>query len=912
VNVLPLVLRQARAVRGPLALFGALVLVTAYLAAAAPAALDRVYNSAIHDLLNRTPALVKDIQVTGRPAPTVGLDGSAGRSGPKDLATVEETRRVLRALLPAEVSGEIGSATYIVRTLQRDPASGRIIDSVSQSPSAVPNLQLATQVRNDFAGHVRYTSGGPPGPAGSFVLRSENEAPRTLPRFDIVISTKTADSIQLAVGDIAIISADEPVAAFRISGTFEPADPNSSYWSLDRSPLAASVQPRDADQPPDVFATGITAPEGYSAWLAAFGDHIDYLWRFEPDPDKLAAGDAPGAARGLNQYASLVAAKKIADMPLQLNSGLAALLDGFSRQLRTAQAVMGVALAGLLAVALLVVLLAAQLVAERRRAALGLLRARGCSLGQLIGLVVAEAALAAVPAAIVGYIAAVLTVSVSSSIPLWLAVSVAGAAVGLSAAVAAAQHRRVGRLERRDLIRARPPKPRLVFEGLVILLAAVGVVLLHRRGLTTEVADRGGDPFLLAVPVLLGLAVGLAALRAYPYPLRLLSGAVGRWRSTVPFLGVARSSREALTSTLPLVAVLLGLGLGLFGTLFDQGMARAQGDRAWREVGADVQVRRDGIEASQIEQIRQLDGVAGVVPAVVEDDAVLHGDHDEPVVAIAINLSAYRSLVSGSPLAQPGGHQTVAADGNTLHALVSPTLEAMTTSRSSQLDWNTLGIRDDVAVDGTIDAFPTMENAPALTIVPYQAFVERYRAVLTNTLFVAGSGIDLRQIKMILGSDAFVAGRTQRFEEIRDAPLATGVRTVFAVGVAALGVYCGLAILFALVIGADTRANAIAYLRTLGLSRRQSRGLALLEVGPLVVAAMLGGLVLGLILPHVVGPAVDLRAYTGGEKVSTYPLDPAALGVLFGGTAALASLAILVDAALSRRRRPSDALRVGD
>jgi putative ABC transport system permease protein len=205
-----------------------------------------------------------------------------------------------------------------------------------------------------------------------------------------------------------------------------------------------------------------------------------------------------------------------------------------------------------------------------------------------------------------------------------------------------------------------------------------------------------------------------------------------------------------------------------------------------------------------------------------------------------------------------------------------------------------------------------LEDAPALVVVPYQSFVTRFQAPLTNTLFLAGGGVDPAGIKAILGSDAFVTTREARFTEIRDAPLAKGVRTVFAVGVAVLGAYCGLAILLALVVGADTRARAVTYLRTLGLSRRQARGLVLLEVGPLVAAAMLGGLLLGMVLPHVVGPAVDFRPYTGGAKVSSYPLDPVALGVIFGGLAVLVVAAILVDAALSRRRGLGSALRVGD
>ena len=87
-TVLPLILRQARAFRGVLAVLALLVFVTAFVAAAAPAALTRVYDSAIHDLLERAPAEVKDIQVAGRPSATVGQDGSVEQTGPTDLRGV--------------------------------------------------------------------------------------------------------------------------------------------------------------------------------------------------------------------------------------------------------------------------------------------------------------------------------------------------------------------------------------------------------------------------------------------------------------------------------------------------------------------------------------------------------------------------------------------------------------------------------------------------------------------------------------------------------------------------------------------------------------------------------------------------------------------------------------------------------
>ena len=134
-TVLPLILRHVRAFRGVLAVFALLVVVTAFVTAAAPAALARVYDSAIHDLLERSPAEVKDIQVTGRTSATVGQDGSVERTGPPDLEALAGTQDDLRTGLPDAVSTEIGASSSIVRIVERDTATGAVTYSVSQSPS---------------------------------------------------------------------------------------------------------------------------------------------------------------------------------------------------------------------------------------------------------------------------------------------------------------------------------------------------------------------------------------------------------------------------------------------------------------------------------------------------------------------------------------------------------------------------------------------------------------------------------------------------------------------------------------------------------------------------------------------------------------------------------------------------------
>src|SRR4029434_2270782 len=100
-------------------------------------ALTHVYDSAIHDLLERAPAEVKDIQVAGRPSATVAQDGSGERTGPTRVGDVAEAQKDLRALLPDDVSAEIGTSSSIVRIVERGTATGVVTYDVSRCASTV-------------------------------------------------------------------------------------------------------------------------------------------------------------------------------------------------------------------------------------------------------------------------------------------------------------------------------------------------------------------------------------------------------------------------------------------------------------------------------------------------------------------------------------------------------------------------------------------------------------------------------------------------------------------------------------------------------------------------------------------------------------------------------------------------------
>jgi putative ABC transport system permease protein len=119
-------------------------------------------------------------------------------------------------------------------------------------------------------------------------------------------------------------------------------------------------------------------------------------------------------------------------------------------------------------------------------------------------------------------------------------------------------------------------------------------------------------------------------------------------------------------------------------------------------------------------------------------------------------------------------------------------------------------------------------------------------------------------------------------------------------------------VLLTVAIGASARGRTVSYLRTLGLGRAQMRRLIMVQLGPGIVCAAVTGWVLRLLLPRIVGPAMDLRAHTGGFPASNLALDPRWTALLAGVLAASAGLALTVDAAMNTRRHLGGALRMGD
>ena len=159
---------------------------------------------------------------------------------------------------------------------------------------------------------------------------------------------------------------------------------------------------------------------------------------------------------------------------------------------------------------------------------------------------------------------------------------------------------------------------------------------------------------------------------------------------------------------------------------------------------------------------------------------------------------------------------------------------------------------------------------------------------------------------------AQVTLRSRLLAAISGAPLPHGGYVALAQGAAAAGALSLLILLLMLVLSARSREMTLARLITMGLGRDQSRRITAVESVPAILAAAVGGAACALILVPLVGPAVDLAAFTGLPVSVPLRADPVALAVVTGGLLLLAALTMSIQDALARRLGPGRALRVGE
>ena len=332
--------------------------------------------------------------------------------------------------------------------------------------------------------------------------------------------------------------------------------------------------------------------------------------------------------------------------------GLGPILDRFRSASSQAKTLLAVAALGLLACALACLGLLGALTYERRRTETTLSRVRGASPLQSVGVQAAEATLIAVPAGALGWAVAVLTIDArGSSLSGWLAAAVVvGTIVLLVASIAGVARRPLGSLERAEVSQERRPRRRLALEAAVVLAALLGVYLLRRRGLEASGFGASGrfDPFLAAVPVLLGLACGIALLRLHPYPLRAAARATQRTKGLALHLGLSRAARQQETSAVPALVLVVALSIAAFSAAMAATIAQRTGCDRLAGGGRRRPHRRTPGRDPPESLVSRLRSSGFVAPAYVQDADISTGTE---ALLLAVDPAAYRSVVAGTPAA---------------------------------------------------------------------------------------------------------------------------------------------------------------------------------------------------------------------------------------------------------------------
>jgi putative ABC transport system permease protein len=925
-----LLIARLRVDQLPALLIIGLVFATALAAAATPRLFNRVADDGLRYEVREATVVERNLQL-GR---ITRIEAAPGQA----MASVDAAESGVEADLPDTVRSVIsGDST----------AAKSIVYSILHRPTNLPGF-LTVQFQDRLDEHVALVEGRmPSGEVGHVPAPDLPPASVPIPEdlqaltIEVAISTSTAEELDAAVGDTLEMVPDsndalvgpfgflEPVVA-TVVGIYEVGDPDADYWVGDRSLHQPQRVPVGINTVL-IYATGLASPDAYPGFLQTTYP-MRYAFRYYVDPERMDAGMLDDLVTDLQRMESSYAsfASQPSDTVTTLQTGLLELTDRYQDERRATEAVLTTAAIGPAAVAVAAIAILAMLAVQRRRGALILLRGRGSSGAQLVGSHVIEGLLLAVAPAAAALLVATSLIDAraapASSVAAGLVA--AGAIVVLAAAVvpiAVAPMRRIGR----DAPAAIGASPRrLAFEGLAVGLAIGGVVLLRQRGLAGGSAAgelAGVDPFLAAVPALVGLAVGIVTLRLYPYPVRVAGWAAASGRDLVPSLGLRRAERQTGTGQLPLVVLLLTVAIGTFSSTMLATVDTGQVTASWQEVGAAHRI--DALANTLPAELdpSTIDGVRAVA-AEHETDASIGLAGGGHVDLVAIDAPEYEDVTNGTPaevsfptefVDPPPSEERPGSTENPVPAIVSRALARSSTTPLGVGDTFELTIAARFAtfkVVRVVDSMPG-QGSGTFMIVPRGLLDPALgdRPLEPTSIFVRAPASAHQALVDAAGTNTGTEVRSQAttLDELRERPLVDAVRSGFAGAlVIALG-YAALAVVIALLLSGSARAHETAHLRTLGIGRRQVTLLAIFEHAPLVLVAVVAGLVLGVAVAWVVLPGLGLSAFTGSTGDPALTVDAGRLAGLTLALLAIVAIGVGLAAWAQRRADPARAIRSG-
>ena len=742
-----------------------------------------------------------------------------------------------------------------------------------------------------------------------------------VPPTQIAISQEVADALELAIGDhVQVTTSVGESLILEVSGIVAATDPDADIWQ--RFPEFSSPKEASAGAGPNLRRGTVMLSqasfEGITRQLRTpFPGHV----RITVDPDKMTLGLAravSGELKGLPTKARDLVGDT-AGVNVTISTGLDEALAQYPPRARAALAQMSIIIAGVVSVAAVVIALMASLLLTRRENDISLERARGSSvLSTSLRLALESILVTAVGLAIGITTASLVTPGVSTASGLMRAVALVSA---LSAPVLGALMARgmwtgkreaANRQDRAKVDKARRAR-RLTLEATALVVAAAAVVSLRGRGVL-QTATQGIDPFLAATPVLVALAVVVVVVRLYPIPMRVIQSLAKRTRGVSGVITLAKA-REAIP-VLPLLGLTLAIAIAVSGGLLVSSVQAGQEQASWDRVGADVRIESNvtdeqaaDLEAKGLTVSRGLEKPSATIAfgSDYADGFLLAMDKNYPAILTMSGVADVTSLQKIYDEAEG------IAKGDPIPALASQELIDIDVHDTSTVYVGRIYVPFDIKGVAEVTPEGWAEEGPYLIMPAEPLFATEFTdPVSMNIAFVSGPGA-AEAVTAESGIDqSTVTTREAWLSAMKDSALVGGVERAIAIAVLAVGLLAAVALLVTILRGVRERGRALSMLRTQGMGSGYGWWLALAELAPLTVAAVIGGAVGGLAIMWLLSDTLGLKLLSGGLTDPPLTANWTFLAIVGGGILVLLFLAVAAEVLTHRRNKLSEVLRWGE
>ncbi|MGH2368139.1 MAG: ABC transporter permease, partial [Chloroflexota bacterium] len=448
----------------------------------------------------------------------------------------------------------------------------------------------------DFEQHVRLLEG-----------RLPNPTPAANGDIEAAMATAGMDEIGIQVGDRIVVVWEKdgvltPVNV-TITGRWYPNDLEETYWFYQL----------------DYFNNAIMVPEAsFFENVAKPFDGIvhEYAWFMVFDVNAIRSNNVAQILGGISELRSRTATI-LGNVRMEISPE--ALLLDYEIKLFFLKILLFVLSAPIIGIVLYYITISSGMIIDRQRNEIAILKSRGASIGQVVGVYLTEGSLFGLMALVVGpllgmvvaqFIGRTYTFLVFSSREL-LPVHITGQtmefallAVGLSVgamlvpAVGAARHSIVTYKQEVARSTRAPFWQRWFVDFLILGVAGYGYYLLSQRQSILTLGEAGdvfSDPLLLLVPALFIFACALVFLRIFPFLINGLTRIGGRFFGVSVLLGLRHIGRMPGEYTRLVLLLTLTLALGTFAASVAKTLDRNYNDRVYYQNGSDLLLVESGV-----------------------------------------------------------------------------------------------------------------------------------------------------------------------------------------------------------------------------------------------------------------------------------------------------------------------------